>query len=129
MGITGEQVAALRAQLEPDADEHSDDFRALLSAAFHVAVRRRFTDRTRASDVIEFVGEIRAESTAAATAIDPRTAERMILAVAGDEEVGDITAGVRFEQQVALLTEMIPGAGELDAFVADARELADQWLA
>lgn len=135
--VTDEHVAALRAHLEGRAEEQRrllDElgseqarigYRALVSAAFHLVVRRRFADWARAADVIEFVGEVRA-GTVVAPDIDPRTAERMILAVGEGEEIDDVAAGTLFEHQLVLLKALVED--DLDGLLANARELADQWL-
>src|ERR1039457_276768 len=146
MAVTEEQMATLRAQLEGDLEEHrrllaqldraaaGTGYSALLSAAFCVAVERRFAKGTPAADVIEFVGDVRSRFDELANKIDPRTAERLILAVYTDEHVPDeLDLETRFRTQLLLLgaliaDENLDDAG-LDEFLAHARKLADQWLA
>jgi hypothetical protein len=144
MAVTDEQVAALRAQLAGDLEEHhrlftqltpSDvrsGYRALASAAFCVAAERRFPNGSTAADVIEYVGDVRGRTQAAAQ-MDPRTAERVILAVVTDEPLEDVDPRTSFEIQLLLLAAMTADAqldaAGLDAFLVEARKLADQWLA
>jgi len=145
MAVTDEQMATLRAQLAGNLEEHKrllaqldrdaarTGYSALLSAAFCVAVERRFAQGAGTADVIEFVGNVRSRLSEAADKIDPRTAERLILAVYTDERVPDnLDLETRFRTQLLLLAaliadERLDDAG-LDAFLADARKLADQWL-
>ena len=145
MAVTDEQVAALRAQLAGSLQEHKrllaqldraaarTGYSALLSAAFCEAVERRFAKGATAADVMEFVGNVRSRFDELADKIDPRTAERLILAVYTDEHVpDDLSLEIRYRIQLLLLAaliadEQLDGAG-LDAFLVDARKLADQWI-
>jgi hypothetical protein len=144
MAVTEEQVAALRAQLAGDLEEHrrlfaqlmpSDvrsGYRALTSAAFCVAAERRFPKESAAADVIAYVGDVRGRTQAAAQ-MNPRTAEQVILAVVTDEPLDDVDPRTSFEIQLLLLAAMTADAqldaDGLDAFLVEARKLADQWLA
>ena len=144
MAVTDEQVVTLRAQLAGNLQEHlrlldqidpraaRTGYSALVAAAFCEAVEQRFAPDADAADVIAFVGNVRSRSDDAAEKIDPRTAERLILAVYTDEQVKDIPAEVRYKTQIILLgaligDEQLDAAG-LDAFLGQARKLADQWL-
>lgn len=142
MAVTTDQVATLRAYLAGDFEQYEQlykrmdrqaartTFLALIDAAFFEAVDRRFAkDGTRA-DVIEFVADIRARSDRVSE-IDALTAERLIRAVLGDGTIDDIEDKDRFGTETVLLAgliadEQLDDAG-LDAFVADARKLADRW--
>jgi hypothetical protein len=74
MPVTDEQVAPLRAQLAHQPAEHQrlfslldqaarrTGYRALVSAAFVVAVQRRFARDVSPGRVIEFVGDVRSRS-------------------------------------------------------------------
>jgi hypothetical protein len=145
MVVSDEQVAALRAQLSGNLQEHlrlldqidpvaaRTGYSALVAAAFCEAVEQRFAPDAGAADVIEFAGSVRSRSDDAADKIDPRVAERLILAVYTDEQVKDIPVEVRYKTQIILLgaligDEQLDAAG-LDAFLVRARKLADQWLA
>lgn len=145
MAVTDDQLATLRAQLAGNLDEHKrlfahldpvaarTGYRSLVSAAFCQAVERRFAPDSSAANVIEFVGDVRSRSESAADEIDPRTAERLILAVYTDESIGDMDPGTNFGTQILLLAALIADeqfdSTGLDEFLAQARKLADQWLA
>jgi hypothetical protein len=83
--------------------------------------------------VIEYVGEVRSRFAGAAAQIDPRSAERLILAVYTDEDIHDIDLGVAVRTEMLLLAALVADAGlddaALDEFLAAARAIADQWLA
>ena len=145
MSVTGEQVATLRSYLSGDFSDYeqrrgqidqSQDrtgYMALVSAAFCEAVERRFTRQDPPERVIEFVADTRARFDQDGSQIDPRAAERMIRAVYTDEPIDDIDSAAKGRTQIILLaalinSEQLDDAG-LDAFLGDARKLADQWLA
>lgn len=144
MPVTDQQVAALHALLAREFDEHRRIYAALdrdgirngyaplISAAFCIAVERRFTGDSSRADVIEFVADARSRAESAMAAIDPAAGERIIRAVYGDEDITDIHPNKRLEIQMALLAalaadENFNNAG-LDEFLAAARKLADQML-
>ncbi|HXL93516.1 MAG TPA: hypothetical protein VN969_31680 [Streptosporangiaceae bacterium] len=143
MPVSDEQFATLSAQLAGRFDEHKrlldeldpiaarTGYSALVSAAFSIAVDRRFAKNGDVGRVVEFVSDVRARSEATAQ-IDPRTAERVILAVYTDEQIDDIDPRTSFETQLVLLAALIADAGydtpALDEFLAEARQVADQWL-
>jgi len=95
------QVATLRAQLAGNLEEHkrlrrqldrTADGRAystLVTSAFVEAVDRRFTKDTTKNAVIEFVADVRSRTQGVRDALDPRVAERLLLATIGDEDIGD----------------------------------------
>jgi hypothetical protein len=145
MPVTDEQVAALRAQLARQPEEHlrllglldpagkKTGYRALVSAAFVVAVPRRFARDVSRAEVIEFVGNVRSRSPQAADQIDPVIAERVILGLFNDDSLDDVDVRRSFEAQLLLMVaivgdEHLDDAG-LDAFLAEVRKLADEWLA
>jgi len=144
MPVTDEQVAPLRAQLGGYIAEYRQllaqlspaevrkEYRMLATAAFCVAAERRFPSGSTTADVIEFVGDARSRTESLA-AIDPRVAERVILAVVGDEDVDDVDPKTSFETQLLLLAAMTADqhydAAGLEEFLTEARKLADQWLA
>jgi len=143
MVVTDAQLAALRAQLAGNLEEHKrlfaqldpiaarTGYRALVTAAFCKAVEQRFATDSSADDVIEFVGDVRYRTDRTADEIDPRTAERLILAVYTDEPIGDLDPKASFGTQILLLAALTADAqlddAGLDEFLADARKLADQW--
>jgi hypothetical protein len=143
--VTDEQVAPLRAQLARQPAEHQrlfslldqaakrTGYRALVSAAFVVAAQRRFARDASPGQVIEFVGDVRSRSPEVAGQVDPATAERVVMAVFTGQPLDDVDARASWETQLVLMAaiigdEHLNDAG-LDAFLAEARKLADQWLA
>jgi hypothetical protein len=144
MPVTDEQEAALHAQLGRRFDEYErlfdaldpvaarTEYSALVSAAFCTAASDRFPEGTPAAEVIEYVGDVRSRDAGAAK-LDPVIAERLILAVVTDEDTRDIDRRTSYQTQLVLLAALIADArldeAELDAFMARARDLADQWLA
>ncbi len=145
MSVTGDQVATLRSYLSGDFGGYQErrsridgsadrvGYVALVSAAFCEAVERRFAAQDPPERVIEFVADVRAQFDRDGDQIDPRAAERMIRAVYTDERIDDLDSATKGRTQVILLaalinSERLDDAG-LDAFLADAAKLADQWLA
>jgi hypothetical protein len=144
MPVTDEVVAPLRAQLARDYDEHQrlfarldpaaqrSGYRALGSAAFVVAVQRRFGAEANRSDVIEFVGSARARGSEVADQVDPEIAERVIMAFYTGQSLDDIDPRTSWEHQMILMAAIIAGEhlddDGLDSFLDEARKLADQWL-
>jgi hypothetical protein len=142
MKVTDDQIASMRAYLRGDVeafeqisaqlDSANKEARgALIAAAFFKAAERTFKDGDRA-DVIEFVGRVRARSADLAQSIDPRIAERLILATFTDEDVEDIdgkTQGDHFGILLAgIIAEAQPSDTELNSFLEESRKLADKWL-
>jgi hypothetical protein len=144
MPVTDEQVAVLRTYLTDDLDEHrrlyarldtADDrsaYATLLTAAFLEAVDRRFAEGGTMVDVIEFAASVRIRSMALAEAVDPRAAERLILAALTDEDISDLTDTVKGGLCIVLLAALTSDEGYsaagLDEFLAEARKLADGWM-
>ena len=144
MAVTNQQVAALRAQLANQPDEHKRLFRqldwategvpysALIDAGFFEAVDRRFANGTTTAAVTAYVGAVRSRLGSAADAVNPEAAERLILKVLGHGSVADLDAKVAFSAKQLLLAALIADedlddAG-LDEFMASSRMVADQWL-
>lgn len=145
MAVTDHQVATLRAYVTGDFDEHdrlrrqldrdadSAGWSALVAAGFFEAVYRRFSKEGTEADVVEFVGSVRARSEQLSNDIDPRIAEQLILYSLGTGSISGIESRVRLATQLILLTalivdEQLDDAG-LDDFMAEARKIADQWIA
>jgi hypothetical protein len=90
-------VAAVRALLTRDVDEHlrlieaidregsAAAYGVLYKAAFMEAVRRRFGPVATRGDVIHFVAETRASRSRDVADIDILAAERLLLAMLGDQ--------------------------------------------
>jgi hypothetical protein len=145
MPVTDEQVAPLRAQLARQYEEHlrlfnaldqdskNTGYHALVSAAFVTAVERRFARDVSPGEVIEFVGAVRSSSRQVADQVDPVIAERVVMAVFSDDSLDDIDARASFQTQLLMMVAIIGGENlddaRLDAFLAQARKLADQWIA
>jgi hypothetical protein len=139
MPVTDDQVAALRAYLEGDVERHDAlhervdpaGYAELLVAAFFEAADRRFGTNGTKADVVAFVAELRSRTGRLADAIDPRTAERLIMAVIADEEIADIDDRTKGGLYGLLLAALIGDArlsdSELDEFMAGARGIADHW--
>lgn len=145
MAVSDEQVAALRAFLALDTDETGRITRKLLEtggvqgygelvyAAFVTAARRRFSPTWAIPDVIRFVAAARAELLQDHVDIDPRTAEILVRRALGDSIATELDEEARARAQIFLLCEMVVDAelddAGLDAFLAQARALADQLTA
>jgi hypothetical protein len=144
MAVTDRQVATLRAQLAGDLEEHKrllthfdekSDARpyvTLTNAAFFKAVDRRFNSDTTADDIIGFVADVRSRSENVRATLDPRVAERVLLAVVKDGDVSDLDRREARRSERILLNaliadEQLDSAG-LDEFMATARKLADELL-
>jgi hypothetical protein len=142
--VSGQQVAALRAALAFDAPQAQqwrahlirsgdlDGFSELVYAAFTLAVRRYFGVGRARADVVRYVGSVRARGPAGDD-IDPVTAEALILRALGADRPLEASLEAKVEVQTILLGTLtadleLDDAG-LSLFVAQARDLADQWLA
>ena len=141
---TPQPVAALRAQLSGNSSEHQrlvrefagrDDrvaYSALVHAAFLEAVGRRFPKQSQASDVIEYVTDVRSRAGAISAAVDPRVGEQLILEALGWGTTDNIDSRTSSTAMLFLLTalvadERLDGAG-LEQFLARAMENADYLL-
>lgn len=154
MSVTNEQVAALRAQLAGDIEEHNrllkqlrehDDgigYNILLTAAFYGAATRRFGRDWKAAEVILFVAGVRARAESIGNALDPRIAERVLTsALSSDDIASALTAtdiddldteqvtGVETHLLMAMVADDRPRKTTLDKFLAEARARADRVLA
>lgn len=144
MSVTDEQVAALRAYLAGDLDQHHrlysrldratarSGYTALVIAAFFEAADRRFAQNGTAADVIEFVGDVRARTEELGEKIDARVAERLIRAVLTDEDISDLDDTTKGRYYIVLLAALVADEqldpDGLDSFLAEARKLADRWV-
>ncbi|TYB48690.1 hypothetical protein [Actinomadura chibensis] len=141
--MTADEVSALRSVLVGDLDTHhqiydrldpntQSGYLALVMAAFFTAAERRFKDGNKA-EVAAFVGRVRGRSDRMADAVDPHIAERLLLAVSTGADIDDIDAEARGGHFILLLTALVVesdlSSSEMDAFLDDARKLADEWLA
>jgi len=146
--VTDDQLRALHAYLSGDfatygrlRDQLSETpdqaaWGALIGAGFFEAVDRRFGKDGTASDsaaIVDYVANVRARSDKLAQDIDPAVAERLIQDSLGRGSVDDIDGrtrlGMRFLLLAALIVDEQLDEEGLKAFLAQAREVADQWLA
>ncbi len=142
MTVTDDQVAALRAQLAGDYDEHRrllagldargalTGYTALVTAAFVEAVDRRLGPGHRDdAAVAAFVGDVRSRYPGADDEIDPATAERVIRKALGRGSISDIDGPAIRRTERLLLPLMVAdeqySGEELDRFLAGARKLLD----
>jgi len=144
MPVTDGQVAALRALLSDDIDRHRQLFAgldraeakksypALVTAAFGIAVDRRFGTSYQPADIVTFVADVRARSDRLARELDPDVAERVIYAVLGHGTVRGLDKQMVTRAKLVLLADLIAEArlddAGLDEFLAAARKLADQLM-
>ena len=146
MAVTDEQVATLRAQLTGDFDEHKrlleqldpvaarTGYIALIAAAFFEAVDRRFVRGDQIADdaeIIDFVGSVRARSDEAGEKIDPVAAERLIRHSLGRGSIADLDDETVISTQMFMLAGLVAEAQlhatDLDGFLTEAREVAEEW--
>ncbi|TMQ95904.1 hypothetical protein ETD83_21945 [Actinomadura soli] len=148
MTVTDDQVAALRAQLAGQGDEHYRLFNqldpqaanigyvALVAGAFFEAVRRRFIkDGSPADDaeIIDFVTSVRLRLEESESKLDPNVGETMIKIALGKlppEARKNIGGDVGYGTQILLLAGLIADedltSNELDEFLARARYFAEE---
>jgi hypothetical protein len=142
MPVSDEQVEALRAFLALESDQvrrltkqlveagRAEGYGELVYAAFVSAIRRHFSPTWTLTEVIRFVASMRTRLLADDTDIDPLTAEILIKRALGDRIATELDEKSRARVQILLLIELV--ADEtlddvgLDAFLAQARSLADQ---
>ncbi|GAA4232752.1 hypothetical protein GCM10022254_33520 [Actinomadura meridiana] len=146
--VTDDQVAALRAQLAGQGDEHrrllnqldpkaaNIGYTALVTGAFFEAVRRRFLKDGRPADdgeIIDFVTSVRLRLEEEESKLDPNVGEIMIKVALGKlpvEARKSISGDVGHGSQILLLAGMIGDAGftpdELDEFLRKARFFAEE---
>ncbi|TDD74236.1 hypothetical protein E1293_29910 [Actinomadura darangshiensis] len=106
-------------------------FNVLIAAAFFKGAYQRFGEGTDAAQVVSFIGDLRARYDLVEE-IDPRVAERLLLATFSDEQTDDIEDQVKGEHYMLLLIALTKEAAlsntEVTEFLNDARKLADEWL-
>lgn len=143
MSVTDEQVAALRSYVAADVAEEwvslhdqlrqdggLDDYGTLVTAAFVTAVRRKFSPTWTLAAVIRFVASARATISEKPDLIEPRAAENLIRRALGDTVTDTADLETKTRAQLLLLVALIQDEQlddiGLDAFLVDARTLADQ---
>lgn len=140
--ITADQVAALRTALKGDAEGHKriygamgpaakNGYGALVVASFFRAAERRFTKESSKADVVTFVSNLRARHELE-DKIDPRIAERLLLATFTDTEIDSVPDDAQGNHYMLLLAGLVADAQfsdeQFEEFLADACSLADQWI-
>jgi hypothetical protein len=142
MSVTSDQVAALRAQLAGDYDEHRrlladldsrgalPGYTALVTAAFAEAVDRRFgPGRRDDAAVAEFIGGVRSRFPGSDDEIDPAAAERVVRKALGRGSISDLDGPAIRRTERLLLAVMVADERlddqELDLFLADTLKLLD----
>lgn len=144
VGIETRPIAALHAQLSGNAADHKrllgefngrDDrvaYSALVHAAFIEAVGRRFTKQSGTPEIVEYVGDVRSRSDEIANAVDARLGEQLILEVLGRARTDGASTRASSTAMLFLLTALVADeqltVGELDQFIAKAKETADYLL-
>jgi len=143
--VTGQQVAVLRAALVGDDEtferlsgesdqDYGDAFGVLMATAFILAARRRFPGEWSSADVIRFVGQVRAGYDDEDDSVDPGAAEQLLLAALRDTPMpAGIDEETKAHAQFVLLSSLVGDEDldgqELDTLLAEARQMADRWMA
>lgn len=144
--VTDEQVSVLRARLRGDLAGaqrrvYNWDWAAnrlgyttLVSAAFVLAVERRFRpdgNFGNVEDVLKYIAEVRCR-TPDIDDIDPHIAECLMLPTVTGADLEEIPVDEATGIELMLLTSLVADAQyddtTLDAFIAEARELANDWM-
>jgi hypothetical protein len=124
--LTGDESSFGHLAAAAESDGTADTLNLLLAVAFVIAVRRHFRDGYTAADVIRLVAKLRSYAAAAAAAIDPVGAERVIRIALGESSDPDTGADEGTKSNTEALTLMILvgdrdlSSKELDGFIADA---------
>ena len=100
-----EQYDSLMEQLAAEARE--DEFSAAVAAGFIVAVQEQFDANPSRADVISMVADLRSRSAEVSANLDPRAAERLILAVTHGENVDDLDGRTVVSHELALATVIV----------------------
>jgi hypothetical protein len=150
MPVSERQMAALKALLSVRPKEHErlvDEmeevegpdsggrYAALIGAALFEAVEKRFVRKGKVApkrEIIGYVAEVRSRNENAADDLDPRVAERILMAVLDQGEIDDLDDETVLMHEILLTAVMVIdqqySEEELDAFLALVRRTADEWL-
>lgn len=144
MPVTDEQVTALRAFLafdpsyqrlvgELSSGGRVHGFGELVYAAFVTAARRRFSPTWTSAQVVRFGGRMRMVLRVYDLDLDPRAIEILLRQALGERVASDYDDGTHALVMLFGLGELVSDERfdetGLDAFLADARALADARLA
>jgi uncharacterized protein with PIN domain len=140
MRISDDVVQYVRALVREDFEAHAhyeealerdgwDGMSQFLAAAFVLAVERRFgAGNPDPGAVIRFVADLRADLATTGTEIEPRAAEKVIRAAldgrSGFDYDQETVATVETVAIYKILSDQEPGEEALDAFLAEAADLA-----
>ena len=127
--IRGNHEEHDRIQAQLDA-EGWDGFPRFLASLFFLAVERRFGESPAPTKVIKFVADLRADLVNGGPEINAEDAEALITATIDPEVEYDIDPSMIGKIQAAtvykILTDENIGDEELEAFLAEASELANR---
>jgi hypothetical protein len=142
--VTGEQMTTLRAFLACDplyerltrdlaASGRMHGFGELVYSAFVTAARRRFAPTWTSAQVVRYTAHVRNSLRTAGVDLDPLATEMLIRQALGDPIVSPYDDNAHAQVMLLVLGELtseehLNDAG-LDAFLAEARALADARLA
>lgn len=127
--VRGDYVANDEIEARLDANGW-EGFPRFLAALFFVAVDRRFGESGDRSDVIKFVGELRAQLADGGPHIQPEAAEELIFSIIDPSADYDLTQAMIGRVQAATVQKVLTDAdladAELDAVLAEAVALASR---
>ena len=137
-------LATLKAYISQDFDEYDrlreelgpraigNEYTAVVAAGFIAAVRERFGSDPKVSDITTLVAETRAISPSIASDLDPRTAERLIMAVTHGENIDDIDPRTVVSHEIALIAAMLRDLDmtepAIDDFLEKVQAIIDETL-
>jgi hypothetical protein len=145
MLVTDDIEATIRAYLQGDKEEYQQRnasmsqerevlaaYKAMIIAAFLIAVQHKFSKDSPRDEIIDYVAAIRSRADSLVEAIDPTAAERMISSVFTSESTRDIDSNMKVSIQMFFATAIVNDDGiqgqDLDNFIAATRELANELL-
>jgi hypothetical protein len=141
--VTDEQAAALRAFLAFDpsyqlltrelaGSGRMHGFGGLVHAAFVTAVRQRFAPTWTSAQIVRFTARLRTALRIQGIDLDPQATEILIRQALGEPVTSDHDDQTQAQVTMIVLGELISDEqlddGSLDAFMAEARALADTTL-
>jgi hypothetical protein len=145
MGVTGREMAMVRANLRGEDEEAQRLFQEQLAAtgdasgmavlthaALLIAARREFAPRYTRAELIRYVAQVRALLSEKPWLLDPMTGEDELRAALGEQVTATHEAGAVALARLSLLHALIASLNLDDqgvgALLDQARELADRML-
>ena len=143
MPVTGEQIQTLRAFLDFDPAYERltrqlagtgrwPGFSELVVSAFVTAARRRFAPAWTSAQIVRFTAQVRNSLRPHGVDLDPLTTETLLRQALGDPVTSTYDDTTQAQVMLYVLGELVAsehlGQAGLDAFLAEARELADAGL-